>query len=89
MQQNDPRVDHVGIERFVQSIKTGCLDRMILFGSDSLDRALSEYRSHYLDERPHQGLGNRLILGKPCEDEGDVQVHERLAGLLKSYSRAA
>lgn len=76
-------------ERFVQSIKGECLDQMILFGVHSLDRALREYTAHYLEERPHQGLGNELIQGTPSHDGGDVIVHERIGGLLKFYRRAA
>ena len=48
-------------ERFVRSVKEECLDRMILFGRNALERALREYRLHYLRERNHQGLGNQLI----------------------------
>ncbi|MBI1247500.1 hypothetical protein GC197_06585 [bacterium] len=56
---------------------------------------------HYHEERPHQGIGNVLLLqrGEPeCEgtdDEvpalsmADIQCQERLGGILKSYSRAA
>jgi transposase InsO family protein len=76
-------------ERFVLSIKTECLDKMILFGSCSLDRALREFSAHYLTERPHQALGNELIHGAPSVGKGEVEVHERLGGLLKFYSRAA
>jgi transposase InsO family protein len=76
-------------ERFVQSIKGECLDQMILFGAGSLDRAMQEYTAHYLVERPHQGLGNELIQGEPSSGGGEVEVHERLGGLLKFYRRAA
>jgi putative transposase len=48
-------------ERFVRSIKESCLDRLILFGEESLRTAVSQFVIHYHQERPHQGLGNRLI----------------------------
>jgi putative transposase len=48
-------------ERFVRSIKESCLDRLILFGEKSLRTAVREFMAHYLGERHHQGLGNRLI----------------------------
>ena len=48
-------------ERFVRSIKEECLNRMVLLGRNTLERALREYRLHYLRERNHQGLGNRLL----------------------------
>ena len=40
-------------ERFVRSIKSGCLRQMILVGQGSLDRALAEFVAHYHDERSH------------------------------------
>jgi putative transposase len=40
-------------ERFVGSIKSECLNRLIFFGEASLLRALSEYEAHYLEERNH------------------------------------
>ena len=48
-------------ERIVRSIKSECLDRLILFGSDSLRRALAAFGTHYNSERNHQGIENRLI----------------------------
>ena len=80
-------------ERWVRSIKSECLDRMILFGEGMLRRALREYGAHFHRERPHQGLGNELI-GRPespvvGDDDGEVVESERLGGLLLSYSRVA
>ena len=40
-------------ERFVLSIKSECLDRMVFFGEASLHRALGEYMVHYNVERAH------------------------------------
>jgi hypothetical protein len=34
-------------ERFISSLKRECLDRMILFGPESLHRATREYLEHY------------------------------------------
>ena len=48
-------------ERFVRSIKESCLERMILFGEESLRTAISNFVAHYHTERNHQGLANRLI----------------------------
>src|SRR3954469_11772768 len=52
-------------ERFVRSIKESCLDRLILFGEESLRTAVSQFVTHYHTERPHQGLGNRLLRPEP------------------------
>jgi len=78
-------------ERFVRSIKESCLDRLILFGEGSLRSAVREFIAHYLRERHHQGLGNRLILpeGSEADNKGAIQCRERLGGMLKYYHRAA
>ncbi len=76
-------------ERFVLSIKSECLDRMVLLGERHLRRAVGEYVEHYHLERTHQGLGNELIDGVPECPIGLVQRRERLGGLLNSYYREA
>ena len=76
-------------ERFVRSIKSECLDRLILFGEDHLRRAVSQYLEHYHRERNHQGLGNELIEGREQPATGEVVRDERLGGLLNFYRRAA
>ncbi|MEM7234736.1 MAG: integrase core domain-containing protein [Planctomycetota bacterium] len=75
-------------ERFVRTIKSECLDKLILFGERSLRRACTEYLAHCHEERSHQGLDNTLIGGSP-RAIGSIQCRERLGGLLKHYHRAA
>jgi transposase InsO family protein len=80
-------------ERWVRSIKSESLSKLILFGETSLRRATTQFLTHYHHERNHQGKTNRLLFPSPaplpsaCSDY--VQCHERLGGLLKFYSRAA
>ena len=76
-------------ERWVQSVKRECLDRVIPIGEAHLRSVLREYVAHYNAERPHQGLGNELIRGKPSTGVGEVVETQRLGGLLRSYRRAA
>ena len=76
-------------ERFVLSIKSECLNRMILFGEASLRRAVREYLQHYQTERPHQGLENETLDVTPRVTNGPIRCTERLGGLLKHYDRAA
>ena len=80
-----------GIERFMRSIKSECLDRMIFFGEDSLRRAVREYLVHYHAERNHQGLDNVIIapLPSPAKAVGRVRCRERLGGMLRYYHREA
>jgi putative transposase len=77
-------------ERFVRSIRTECLDRLILFGERRLLRALDEFVAHYHGERNHQGLGNELITPAATRAGGtQVRCRDRLGGLLRYYHRAA
>ncbi len=76
-------------ERFVLSIKSECLRRMIFFGEALLRRAVSEFVAHYHAERAHQGLGNKRIEQHAPVGDGEVVCDERLGGLLKCYRRAA
>jgi len=76
-------------ERFVLSIKSECLNRLMLFGEASSRRALGEYLQHYQAERPHQGLGNDPLEVGPRVRRGTVRFRERLGGLLRHYDRAA
>ena len=78
-------------ERFVRTIKESCLDRMILFGEGALRTATSQFVSHYLKERNHQGLANRIINPEPCcgRKTGAAERRQRLGGLLNYYYRDA
>ena len=78
-------------ERFVRSVKSECVDRMIIFGENMLRRVLQSYLDHYHRERNHQGLDNRLIEAEPHVGEaaGPIECRERLGGLLRYYRRAA
>ncbi len=76
-------------ERFVLSIKSECLNRMIFFGEGSLRRACSSFLEHYHSERAHQGLDNERIERVEHGGTGEVECSERLGGLLKHYRRAA
>jgi transposase InsO family protein len=80
-------------ERFVLSIKTECLDRMIFFGEASLRHAITEYIEHYHHERTHQGKENLLLFPQPPSDpsprDGPIKCKHRLGGLLKFYYREA
>src|SRR5262245_35843468 len=77
-------------ERFVESAKSECLDRMVLLGEGHLRMAVREFAHHYHEEGPHQGLGNELITPPPTlTGAGPMKCGERLGGLLRFYYREA
>jgi transposase InsO family protein len=77
-------------ERFVESIKSECLDRIVPLGETHLRAAVRAFMNHYHEERPHQGLGNGLIAPKTTVfGSGPVRCRERLGGVLRFYYREA
>ena len=79
-------------ERWVRSIKEEALSQLILFGERALQHALTEYVVHFHQERPHQGMGNVVLMPTPSQAgacPGPPQCRERLGGLLKYYYREA
>jgi transposase InsO family protein len=78
-------------ERWVRSIKSECLDRMIFFGVNSLRRAIAQYVEHYHAERNHQGLENTII--QPGSEvgltDGRILRRTRLGEMLDYYHRRA
>jgi putative transposase len=80
-------------ERWIKSVKTEALSKMILFGEASLRHVLSNYVQYHHSERNHQGKGNVIRFPKPAdrlgESSGEILKRERLDGLLKLYHREA
>ena len=79
-------------ERWVRSVKSECLSRVIPLGERHLRQLLSEYLLHFHQERNHQGLNNRIIeplAAKANSGEGIVRRRERLGGVLNHYYREA
>jgi putative transposase len=81
-------------ERWVRSVKEEVLSQLILFGERSLRYALTEYVTHFHQERPHQSKDNVVLVPAVgpalVTTEGNpIRCRERLGGLLKYYDRAA
>jgi hypothetical protein len=78
-------------ERFVRTVRTECLDRLLIVGRRHLERVLRIYIQHYNRERPHPGLA--LQSPEPLQVKqapgGDVRRRDRLGGLVHEYYRAA
>jgi transposase InsO family protein len=74
-------------ERFVLSVKSECLDRIVPLGEAHLRAAVRAFVAHYHEERPHQGLHNERIAPKSTSTGlGPIQCRERLGGVLKLLS---
>jgi transposase InsO family protein len=77
-------------ERFVRSIKSECVSKLMLLGESHLRAAVREYLLHYHEERNHQGLDGQLILPPAnLNRSGPIVCRERLGGLLRFYHRKA
>jgi putative transposase len=78
-------------ERFILSIRSECLNKIILFSESQLRRVVKSYVEHYHLERPHQGLENELIEKTDLADrmQGPVKRKERIGGLMSYYYREA
>ncbi len=68
-------------ERFVLSIKSECIDRIVPLGEAHLRKAVSQYVAHYHRERPHQGLDDRIIEpdDTAAQTDGAIIYRERLS----------
>ena len=77
-------------ERFVESVKSECLNRIVPLGEQHLRAAVRAFVDHDHEDRPHQGLGNELIAPRTTSlGPGPVRCRERLGGVLKFYYREA
>ena len=77
-------------ERFVRSIKTECLAKVIPLGEAHLRSLIREYVDHYHEERNHQGLDNRIPFPRDAPvANADVRRRDRIGGLLRYYYRDA
>jgi putative transposase len=85
-----PTWDNAYAERFIRSVKSECLSKLIPIGTFMLRRALREYMEHYHLERNHQGLDNNLIVSTPaqCSKTDRIDCRSRLGGILRFYERA-
>ena len=80
-------------DRWVRTVRTECLDRMLILGHRHLERVLREYVCHYNYQRPHRGIE----LGVPASNSGiiiapptlNVHRHDLLGGLIHEYCPVA
>jgi transposase InsO family protein len=58
-------------ESFVKTIKTECLNKLILTSERQLRYILKNYLFYYNHCRPHRGLGGRMIEPLPQDKDGE------------------
>jgi putative transposase len=79
-------------ERWVRTVRTECLDHLLVFGRRQLERVLRDYLAHFNAERPHRSLalvppaGSPRSRGSPTRD---VLRRDVVCGLIHEYYPAA
>jgi len=87
-------------ERWVESLRRECLDRVLILGGRHVERVVRVYAQHYNRHRPHRSLDQRPPLAQPPPIDGPAPSNElpqfdrlrrrdRLGGLLHEYELAA
>src|SRR6266566_1193801 len=76
-------------ERFVRTVRTECLDHLLIIGRSHLERVLRIYLQHYTRERPHRGLALQPPEAPQLRSppSGEVERRDRLGGLIHEYYR--
>jgi putative transposase len=81
-------------ERWVESVRRECLDRLLILGRRHLNQVLVTYVRHFNEHRPHRALAQRPPLSdeQPLADVIDLDRLRRrdlLGGLIHEYQLAA
>ncbi|MEV6605804.1 integrase core domain-containing protein [Kutzneria sp. NPDC051319] len=90
-----PRMNSI-MERWVKTLRTELLDRMLIWNEAHLRHALHEYQRHYNVHRTHRSLAAAAPLQAPPEaleaeriDRLTVRRQDRLGGVIHEYRSAA
>jgi putative transposase len=78
-------------ERSVRTVRSDCLDRILILGRRHLEHALRVYRCHYNEHRPHRALDLFPPNGrdpKPLSAPDRLQRRDLLGGLIHEYEAA-
>ncbi len=76
-------------ERWVRTVRSECLDWVLVLGHGHLERVLRRYVSHYNRQRPHRGIDLGVpVPGNPVASippSLNVDRHDVLGGLIHEY----
>jgi transposase InsO family protein len=84
-------------ERWVRTVRSECLDWVLIWNQNHLRKVLGSYVAHYNGGRPHRGL-NLDIPAPPApasrdvvdgDGGGAIECIDVLGGLIHEYARAA
>jgi putative transposase len=79
-------------ERLVRTIRAELTNRILIIGQRHLQRVLTEYVSHYNQQRPHRGRDLQPpspVQPAPSETTPHIVRHPTLGGLINEYRDAA
>ena len=83
-------------ERFVRTVRSECLDWLLIVNQQQLDRALAVFVDHYNGHRPHRALdlappSAACARAQRADDVQGlcIQRRDRIGGLLHEYNLAA
>ena len=83
-------------ERFVRTVRSECLDWLLILDQRHLERAVATFIDHYNGHRPHRALGLSPPQPSPqppspATERNGVSVQRRdwLGGVIHEYSVAA
>jgi putative transposase len=78
-------------ERFIGSLRRECIDHVLIYDDKHLGRIVTEYTAYFNEERPHQGIDQRIPdyyeAPKSKPTSGHVTSKSILGGLHHRYSR--
>ena len=83
-------------ERFVRTVRSECLDWLLILNDQHLERVLDVFVEHYNGHRPHRALAltpprpTRPPVA-PATERGEARIHrrDRLGGVVHEYVLAA
>jgi transposase InsO family protein len=79
-------------ERFVRTVRSECLDWLLILNRRHLEHVLRVYVDHYNSERPHRALDLRSPQARSAVELPachPIHRRNRLGGLIHEYYRAA
>ena len=81
-------------ERWVRTVRTECLDWVLIRNRSHLERVLAVYVEHYNSARPHRSLDLQTPLPahRPPDrtgSTGQIERVDRLGGVIREYRHAA